>query len=269
MTILTEQFSEEDLRLGSLEVRLAETPADIDAAQALRYRVFYEEMSSRPTPQMAARRRDFDAFDELCEHLLIVDHSRGRSVDAIVGTYRLIRRSAAARKGGFYSAGEYDIRPIVEYPGEILELGRSCVEAPYRTLPTLQLLWRGIAAYVFRHDIQLMFGCASFPGTDPLALSHELSYLYHNYLAPPELRPVALPQYYTDMRLVDPEKIDTRAVLASLPPLIKGYLRVGCYIGDGAFVDPQFNSVDVCIVVRLDQITDKYYRHYDRRNKSQ
>src|SRR5207237_760623 len=185
---------------GPLEVRLAESAADIDAAQALRYRIFYEKMGARPLPGMESERRDRDQFDQICDHLLVLDHSRGAGLDAVVGTYRLIRRDAAARLGAFYSAAEYDIGPLIAYPGEILELGRSCVDASYRARPVMQLLWSGIAAYVFHYDIALMFGCASLPGTDPAALSVPLSYLYYHHLAPPALRARALPQRFIDMR---------------------------------------------------------------------
>jgi putative hemolysin len=183
-----------DIGSGPLQVRLAETPADIDAAQALRYRVFYETMGARPLAGMGWRRRDFDRFDEGCDHLLVLDRGRGIGPDAVVGTYRLIRREAAARLGGFYSAGEYDIAPLAAYPGAILELGRSCVDPDYRQRPTMQLLWSGIAAYVFHYDVALMFGCASLPGTDPDALAMPLSYLHHHHLAPAPMRPRALAQ---------------------------------------------------------------------------
>ena len=129
-----------DLVSGPLQVRLAETAADIDAAQALRYRIFYEKLGARPMPEMARRHRDFDPFDEFCDHLLVLDHDRGRGAESVVGTYRLIRREAAARLGAFYSAAEYDIAPLAAYPGEILELGRSCVDAAYRQRPAMQLL---------------------------------------------------------------------------------------------------------------------------------
>jgi putative hemolysin len=255
------------IRNGAMELRLARTAADIDASQALRYRVFYEEMAARPSPEMAARGRDFDDFDPLCDHLLVIDHARGEGPEGVVGTYRLIRREAAARHGGFYSAAEYDIAKLAAYPGEILELGRSCVDAGYRNRPTMQLLWRGIAEYVFHYDIALMFGCASLPGTDPAALALPLSYLYHHHLAPPALRPRALEQRYVDMRLLPPEAIDPARALVDLPPLIKGYLRLGGFVGDGAVVDEQFNTTDICIVVKTDLITDKYAKHYERRSR--
>ena len=249
---------------GALEVRLAETAAEIDAAQALRYRVFYEEMKAHPTPEMAARGRDFDDFDALCDHLLVIDRKRGLGPEGVIGTYRLIRRPVAERLGRFYSAAEYDIDVLTRYPGEVLELGRSCVDGAFRTRPTMQLLWRGIAAYVFHFDVTVMFGCASLPGTDPQALGVPLSYLHHHHLAPPELRPRAVPSRYVSMDILPPGAVDARAAINALPPLIKGYLRLGGFVGDGAVIDEQFNTIDVCIVVKTDMVTDKYFKHYER-----
>lgn len=258
-----------ELRLGNLEVRLAETAADIDAVQALRYRVFYTEMAATPSDDMAARGRDFDAYDALCDHLMVIDHDRGSGAEAVVGTYRLIRRAAAERVGRFYSSDEYDISRLVACPGEVLELGRSCVDLSYRGRPSMQLLWRGISEYVFRNRIDLMFGCASIPGTDVDAIAPLLSYLYHNHLAPEALRPVALAHRRVDMNRLPAEAINARRALAELPPLIKGYLRLGGFIGDGAVIDHQFNTTDVCVVVKTDMVTDKYYRHYERLSRDE
>jgi putative hemolysin len=182
----------------------------------------------------------------------------------VIGTYRLIRREAADRIGRFYSADEYDIAPLLAFPGRLLELGRSCIQAEYRGRPALQLMWRGIAAYVFHHRIDLMFGCASLPGNDPDALSAELSYLYHHHLAPPALRPQAVAHRHVDMRRLPAPSGDPRRVLAQLPPLIKGYLRLGGFVGDGAVIDRAFNTIDVAVVVKTDLVTDRYYRHYER-----
>jgi L-ornithine Nalpha-acyltransferase len=252
------------LREAHLGVRLAQNPVEIEAAQALRYRVFYEEMAARPSPEVKARRLDFDRFDEFCDHLLVFDFRRGEGAAAVVGTYRLLQRQAAMRAGGFYTALEYDIAPVLAFPEPILELGRSCVDAAYRNRPTMQLLWRGISAYVFAHNIKLMFGCASLPGTDPQALAIPLTYLWYRHLAPADLRPRARPERFVDMRLLPPSAIDDRRALGALPPLIKGYLRLGGFVGDGAVIDPEFNTTDVCILVQTDLVTEKYYRHYER-----
>lgn len=249
---------------GDFEVRLAETAAEIDAAQALRYRVFYEEMTAKPTPEMAARRRDFDAFDEACDHLLVLDRRRGEGPEGIVGTYRLMRRSAAARIGRFYSSAEYDVQPMIDYPGEVLEVGRSCIAKDARNTATMQMLWRGIALYSYHYNIQVMFGCASIPGTDPSQHSQALSYLYHNHLAPPEIRVRALASRYIEMNVLAPGTYDPRKAMARLPPLIKGYLRLGGFVGDGAVIDSEFGSTDVFITVKTEIITEKYIRHYER-----
>ena len=256
-----------DIWSGTLQVRLAETVADIDAAQALRFRVFYEKLGAHPLPEMARRRRDADHFDGGCDHLLVLDHNRGTGADAVVGTYRLIRRETAARLGGFYSASEFDISPLVVHPGEILELGRSCVDPSYRQRPAMQLLWSGIAAYVFHYDIALMFGCASLPGTDADALAMPLSYLHHHHQAPAALRPRARAERYVEMCRLERCAIDSAQAVAALPPLIKGYLRLGGFVGDGAVVDEQFNTIDVCILVKTDLVTAKYSRHYERLSK--
>jgi putative hemolysin len=248
---------------GNLVAGMATSDADIDAAQELRYRVFYDEMKARPSVEVAALRRDFDSFDPYCDHLLVID-TEAPGGSAVVGTYRVMRRPAAARKGGFYSESEFDIQPLLDLPGEILELGRSCVDLEYRTRSTMNLLWRSIAAYVFHYDIELMFGCASLAGIDVEAHASALSYLHYHHLAPPALRPRALPDRYVDMCRTTIDQLDARAGLASLPPLVKGYLRLGGFVGDGAVIDREFNTTDVSIVVKTDLITEKYVRHYER-----
>lgn len=252
---------------GGLKARLARTGEDIEAAQSLRYRVFYDEMKARPSAETAVLRRDADSFDPACDHLLVIDSDRRDLPGGVVGTYRLLRRSRARVHGRFYSADEYDVSIFEDYPGETLELGRSCVERDYRNRPTMQLLWRAIAVYVFHHDIAVMFGCASLPGTDPEALGLPLSYLYYYHLAPPALRPRAVEGRFVDMRALPRAAVDPRAALAVMPPLIKGYLRLGGFVGDGAVVDHQFNTTDVSIVVKTDLVTDKYLRHYERERR--
>lgn len=254
----------EEIAAGTLGVRLAATPAEIDAAQALRWHVFYEEMGAVPDEAAAAARRDVDAYDAVADHLLVLDHARGAGAAAVVGCYRLIRRPAAARVGRFYSADEYDLSRVLAFAGEVLELGRSCVHAEYRNRAVMQLLWRGIAAYVFLHEIGLMFGCASLPGTDPDAVAPELTYLYRNHIAPEAIRPVALPQRRITMERLGTQPLDSRAALAALPPLIKGYLRLGGFVGEGAVIDRAFNTVDVAVVVQTDLVTNRYFRHYER-----
>jgi putative hemolysin len=253
------------LNIEKVTVRLARDPSEIDAAQHLRYRVFYEEYDATPNPEMARTRRDFDPYDAVADHLIVIDESIADPHKRIVGTYRLLRREVADKFGTFYTSLEYDIDPLLKSGATLLELGRSCVLAEYRTRPVLQLLWQGITDYMLDHNIGLMFGCASLPGNDVPALSQSLAYLYHYHLAPLEIRPRSLSKHYVDMNLHPKEEIDVKAVFAALPPLIKGYLRLGAFIGDGAFIDKQFNTVDVCIVLPMQQVTDRYRKFYARK----
>ena len=251
---------------GALEVRLAETEAEVEQAQRLRYRVFYQEMSAVPSPAMRDSARDFDRFDEVCDHLLVVDRSihdeDGRP--AVVGTYRLMRDADAARAGGFYTSSEYDIAPMLAgLPAgtRFLELGRSCILKSYRSRPaTMQLLWRGVMTYVARFSIDLMFGCASLHGTDPDQLALPLSYLHHFHAIPPEFRVRAKNELFVDMNRMPKEAIDVKEALRSLPPLIKGYVRAGAGIGEGAVIDRQFGTTDVFIYFPLSKI-DARYKH--------
>jgi putative hemolysin len=257
------------LTADSVTVRLAQSDAEIEAAQELRYKVFYEEFGAAPTPDMARLKRDFDKYDAHADHLIVVDETRGPKNPRIVGTYRLLDRAVAEKHGQFYTSGEYNIDPILKSGASVLELGRSCVLPEFRTRPVLQMLWQGIADYVLEHDIEMLFGCASFPGTDVKALARPLSYLYHYHLAPPELCPVALPGRYLPMNVIAKEDLNPKEILSELPPLIKGYLRIGSLIGDGAVIDQQFNTTDVCIMLHTRLVTNHYKKHYERKgNKS-
>lgn len=248
----------------TVSVRLAESPQEIEAAQRLRYQVFYEEYAAKPNKEMAASRLDIDDYDGYADHLIVVDNKAPRG-KRIVGTYRLLKREAAERYGRFYSSQEYDLAPLLKSGPALLELGRSCVLPEYRTRPILQLLWQGIADYVTDHNIELMFGCASLHGTDIPSISTPLSYLHHYHLAPDTLRPRALKGRYINMNIVPKEDINAKRAFNDLPPLIKGYLRVGATIGDGAVVDTQFNTTDVCVIMQTHQVTARYRRHYERK----
>lgn len=249
---------------GALEVRLAETEAEVEQAQRLRYQVFYEEMSAIPSPQMREAGRDFDKFDEVCDHLLVVDRAThdedGQPL--VVATYRLTRDVDAVRAGGFYTAGEYDISPMLTgmpQGTKFLELGRSCVLHSYRTRPAaMQLLWKGLMAYVARFSIDLMFGCASLAGTDANALAVPLSYMHHFHPMPAGMTVRARPELYVEMNRIPKAQLDAREALRTLPPLLKGYVRAGGCIGEGAVIDRQFGTTDVFIHFPLSGIDARY-----------
>ena len=236
-----------------LSVRLASSAADIEAAQRLRWDVFYRERGAKSLDDTPL---DRDPYDPVCDHLLVEDSASG--APEVIGTYRLLRQSVATSRAGFYSAGEYDLSPLSRSPGELLELGRSCVAAEYRDAGTIQLLWRGIASYLGQHQISTMFGCASFHGIDPEAHADSLSYLWHNHLAPPPLRARALDERYVDMARLPLGSYDPRQAMRKLPPLVKAYLRVGAQVGDGAVIDHQFNTVDIFIVMPVAEISNRY-----------
>jgi putative hemolysin len=249
---------------GALEVRLAETEHEIEQAQRLRYTVFYDEMSALPSPAMRESGRDFDKFDDVCDHLLVVDRDAhdedGQPL--VVGTYRLTREKDAMRAGGFYTSSEYDLSAMLNGlpPGtKYLELGRSCILKSYRSRPgTMQLLWKGLMAYVARFDIDLMFGCASLPGTDVSEMALPLSYLHHFHPMPEQLRVKAQPDLYVPMNVLPRDRIDEREGIRSLPPMLKGYVRAGCCIGDGAVIDRQFGTTDVFIYFPLSTMDARY-----------
>jgi len=250
---------------NSLHVRLTNDVSEIQAAQYLRYKVFYEECKAKASEETAAQQRDTDQYDDIADHLIVIDPQQPEN-NGIVGTYRLIRQSRlkASSIQDFYTSNEFNVEKLEDTGANLLEMGRSCVLEPYRTRQVLQLLWEGIAHYVFDNDIGLMFGCASLHGTDPSSLSNELSYLYHYHLAPPALRPTALESVYTDMNLKPSKDINIKETFQKLPPLIKGYLRAGSIIGKGAYIDHQFNTIDVCIVLPTAFISERYIKHYER-----
>jgi putative hemolysin len=254
-------------RLGSLEVRLARNAAEIRKAQHVRYRVFYQEGSAIADVATRFARRDVDAFDAVCDHLLVVDHAaraRRAAAPPVVATYRLLRQDAAERAGGFYTSGEFEIGGLIlRHPGlRFLELGRSCVLAPYRNKRTLELLWQGIWNYVRQQHCDVMIGCASLEGTDPDRLALPLSYLHHYARAPEVWRAHAHAHHRVEMNRMPKEAIDPKAALKALPPLIKGYLRLGAYIGDGAVIDRQFGTTDVLIVLPVSAIKERYVEHF-------
>lgn len=263
------------VRQGSIEVRLARSFKEIKIAQKLRYKIFYEEMHAKPDWRMRMTKRDIDQYDVFCDHLLVLDHDRPKG-KRIVGTYRLLRQEVAMAHDGFYSSGEYDLSAMLtadfrEQIGEgrqLLELGRSCVHKDYRANATINMLWKGIAEYLKDNNIAYMFGCASFEGTDPSEFKEALAYLYHNHMVPDDFKVRALDSQYVEMNTMAADEIDVRQARRALPPLIKGYLRIGCFIGDGAVVDHQFGTTDVFILLPVEKIAQRYSKKFDLKSEA-
>ena len=227
------------------------------AAQRLRYRVFVEEMGARPA-YGGAEGREADAFDPFFDHLILKDSRLKDDRCDVVGVYRLMRGDTAADGPGFYGAAEYDLTKITESGRSAVELGRSCVDAAYRGGMALHLLWQGVADYVIRHDIELLFGVASFAGTEPETYADGLSFLHYNHLAPPELRVSAKGADWVELCQKPLDLLDRPKAVRQIPPLIKSYLRLGGFVGQGAFIDRDFNTIDVCLVLDRDLIPAKH-----------
>lgn len=238
------------------ELRLAATPEDIRAAQHLRYRVFVQELGGDGAMVDHDAQLEMDAFDPVYDHLLLLDRRRGDTVrDRVVGVYRLMRSDRVAEAGRYYCEDEYDLSVLKASGRRLLELGRSCVDAEYRGGTAMLHLWSGLARYVADHDIDILFGVASFHGTDIGALKQALSFLYHNHLAPEDERVRAVADHFQPMDLLPPDQIDRKEAVVQIPALIKGYLRLGGTVGDGAFIDHAFNTTDVCLIMDTARMT--------------
>ena len=258
---------------NDLCVRLARSAEEIVTAQKLRFQVFYKELKATPDLACGQSGLDADRFDSFCDHLIVVrrsraDHGGAFNVDdgEMVGTYRLLRQSVAGQNGGFYTQSEFDIAPLLAAKSALkfLELGRSCVLKQYRTKPVVELLWQGIWNYVRQHGLDVMLGCASLEGTDSHTHAATLNFLARNCAAPSEWRVRALPERYIEMKTSVESSAESKAALKALPPLIKGYLRLGCYIGEGAVIDRQFNTTDVLIVLPVSNINPRYFSHFGK-----
>lgn len=234
-------------------LKLADCAAEIEAAQRLRYHVFVEELGADGPEVDHTLTLEADRFDAHAEHLLLIDRTQSFN-SGVVGTYRLVSDARATAAGGFYSASEFDLSPLIASGRSLLELGRSCVLDEYRGGTAMFELWAGLANYVTTRGIDILFGVASFHGTALDALAQPLSYLHRNHLAPDALRVVASGPDARSMDLIAPDQIDRRAALLAIPPLIKAYLRLGGMVGQGAWIDRAFNTTDVCMILDVQQM---------------
>lgn len=248
------------------DIRLATSEQDLLAAQRLRYRVFVQELGGNGPLVDHDQQLERDEFDPVVDHLCLIDNRRSAAdLDHVVGVYRLLRGDRAARFGRFYCDGEYDLTPLRACGRPILELGRSCVDPALRGGSGMFLLWNALADYVLDHGIEILFGVASFHGTDPAALAPSLAWLHHHHLAPEDLRPRALAEGYQRMDLISADQLDRRAAMTAMPALIKAYLRLGGMVGEGAFIDRAFNTTDVFLLMDTAAMSDKHRQFYESR----
>jgi putative hemolysin len=246
------------IEAGNLTVRVTHKPHLIEQAQKLRYAIFFDEMGGVPDdPIVAAQKRDFDAYDKVCDHLIVQDEDSGGKV---IATYRLLRREPMKKIGRFYTEKEFAIEGIKAMDGEVMELGRSCVDANYRSRAAMQLLFHGIGAYVAHYDIKLLFGCASFNGVDPQENIKGLSFLHHMHQTPAPLTPISRDE--NGFIPLPTDQLDAREALRELPALVKGYLRMNGSFGSGVYIDHECHCVDVAVVVQTDLLKDTYGKRY-------
>ena len=239
---------------------------DLRAAQRLRYEVFVEELGAAGPMVDHRDRLECDAYDPVFEHLLLIDESRPQDgLSHVVGAYRLLTSDRMPLAGQYYSEGEFDLAPLKASGRKLVELGRSCVHPDYRGGAGMLLLWNGLADYVLERGIEIMFGAASFHGHDPAPFAEALSYLHHNHLAPQGLRVSARGAARQEMNLMPAAALNKAAALQAIPALIKAYLRLGGFVGDGAFLDRAFNTIDVCLVMDTQKMSARHRAFYTRR----
>jgi putative hemolysin len=251
-----------EMNTENLELKIADSDTEVAAAQRLRYRVFVQEMGAQTSVQNHAMGRECDGFDQLFDHLVLKDTTKP-DTDNVIGVYRLLRGEIAHTGNGFYSASEFDLSKLLTSDRRVLELGRSCIDPAHRGGIALHMMWNGLAQYVHDHDIDVLFGSASFMGDDVAAIQHALSYLHHNHLAPDDLCVTAQAENRLDMNILPTDQVDKMTAMKQMPPLIKAYLRLGGFVGHGAFIDREFNTIDVCLLMDTDRMSAKYKTKYE------
>ena len=252
------------IEVDNFIIKIAEKKSELKKAQALRYSVFYKEKEAKPTISKKILKLDYDKVDKFADHIIVIDKNRKGIVNKIVGTYRLLRGDIVAHYGEFYTSSEFDLSKILNSykNNQILELGRSCVHQDYRNGTIMNLLWKAIAEYVKLYDIKILLGCASFHGTDVMKYTNELSYLRKNFSLPDELSVKSLDiKKYPPYTEINSNNTNLRTFV-KLPPLIKGYLRIGGKVSHDCFVDYKFNTIDLCVIVTTDNIDEKYKKKY-------
>lgn len=247
-------------------LRLAADARDLRAAQRLRYRVFVEELGGTGPLVDVENRLERDEFDPYFDHLLLIDPKRdAEALEDVVGVYRLLPSDRLAQTGRYYSESEYDLAPLKATGRRMVELGRSCVHPDYRGSAAMFHLWNALADYVLEREIEVLFGVASFHGTDIAALAQPLSNLYHNHLAPEPMRVRALPAHRQSMNLLPADQVNQKAAIAGTPALIKAYLRLGGFVGQDAWIDHDFNTTDVFLMMDTVKMSAKHREFYVRK----
>ncbi len=239
-----------NIQKGSFLVKIInDSDKLINKAKKLRHESFFQKSADTDF--------DSDEFDKYCDHLVVID--RSVSEEFVVGTYRLLLKPKYLQKIKFYSQSEFNLKNLFsQKKATLLEAGRSCVHQNYRDGRIIKLLWRGLATYIINNQVELTFGCASFPSSNHKLFTKQLSYLYHYHRPPDNLKTSPHKNLKANFQLIDKGLIDSDEEFRKLPPLIKAYLRVGAWVGNGAIIDNEFNTTDVLIVLDSKKILKKY-----------
>ncbi|MFQ6760324.1 MAG: GNAT family N-acetyltransferase [Alphaproteobacteria bacterium] len=253
------------IKVRDFEVRLTRTKEERRQVRALRYRVFVEEEGASATEEQKNLREEYDSYDRFAEYLGVFHNGK------IVGTYRIINRDAAEKMGGFYTETEFDISKIKRSGTNIAEMSRACVAPEYRdNALVMRLLWVGLGEYIVRNKIGIVFGVASWTGTNPAMSAQAISYLYYNHLSPLRLRATVDPTKLADgvnpkltrMNILPAVFVDAAEARRQMTPLVKGYLRINATFGRGVFIDKPFNSYDVFVMLETRKMDALYRKRF-------
>lgn len=253
------------IKVRDFEVRLTRTKEERRQVRALRYAVFVEEEGASATEEQKNLREEYDSYDRFAEYLAVFHNGK------IVGTYRIINRDAAEKMGGFYTETEFDISKIKKSGANIAEMSRACVAPEYReNALVMRLLWVGLGEYIVRNKIGIVFGVASWTGTNPAASAQAISYLYYNHLSPLSLRATVdttklvdgVNPKLTRMNILPAVFVDPNMARREMTPLVKGYLRINATFGRGVFIDKPFNTYDVFVMLRTRDMNAVYKKHF-------
>ena len=249
----------EPIIFKNFTIKIAESNFEIKKAQSLRYKIFFKEKKIKKKSFKFLLQRDYDFYDKISDHLIIIDNNR-EIRDNVIGTYRLLRGNCAKLYRGFYTEQEFDISNLKKNfsSKDILELGRSCVHPQYRSGIILKLLWQGISNYIKMYKIKILMGCASFHGTNPSKFKDEFSLLYESYRLPEDYDVKSLQSNEISFN----KNINHSTTLNKLPPLIKGYLRAGGMVSENFYIDTEFETIDYCVIMLTEKIVSRYQNKF-------
>ena len=249
----------EPIIFKNFTIKIAESNFEIKKAQSLRYKIFFKEKKIKKKSFKFLLQRDYDFYDKISDHLIIIDNNR-EIRDNVIGTYRLLRGNCAKLYRGFYTEQEFDISNLKKNfsSKDILELGRSCIHPQYRSGIILKLLWQGISNYIKMYKIKILMGCASFHGTNPSKFKDEFSLLYESYRLPEDYDVKSL----QSNEISFDKNINHSNTLNKLPPLIKGYLRAGGMVSENFYIDAEFETIDYCVIMLTEKIVSRYQNKF-------